>query len=67
MERTVDQRPMDQSFASVETLAAAIARSPIVVRQSATPLPAGFDEVDLAILAWLAGEAQRMRRHAALM
>jgi hypothetical protein len=67
MERFVDQRPTDQSFASVETLAAAIARSPIVIRQSATLLPAGFDEVDVTILAWLAGEAQRARRHAKLM
>jgi hypothetical protein len=67
MERIVDRRPTDQSFASVETLAAAIARSPIVVRQAATPLPAGFDDVDLAILAWLAGEAQQVRRHATLM
>jgi hypothetical protein len=67
MERTVSQRPTDQSFASVETLMAEIARSPIVILQSAPPLPAGFDEVDVAILAWLAGEAQRMRRHATLM
>jgi hypothetical protein len=67
MERIVDQRPTDQSFISVETLVAAIARSPIVIRQSATPLPAGFDDVDVAILAWLAGEAQQARRHAKLM
>jgi hypothetical protein len=67
MERIVDQRPTDQSLISVETLAATIARSPIVVRQSATPLPNGFDEVDVAILAWIAGEAQRARRHAKLM
>ena len=67
MERIVDQRPTDQSFVSAETLAAAIARSPIVIRQSVTSLPAGFDEVDVSILAWLAGEAQRMRRHATLM
>jgi hypothetical protein len=54
--------PMDQKFVSVETLTAAIARSPIVVAQSPTLLPDGFEEVDLAILAWLAGEAQRVRR-----
>jgi hypothetical protein len=67
MERIVDQRPTDQSFVSVETLAAAIARSPIVILQSAAPVPAGFDDVDVAILAWIAGEAQRVRRHAKLM
>jgi hypothetical protein len=67
MERNVDQRPIDQSSASMETLMAEIAHSPIVVRQSAPLLPAGFDEVDVAILAWLAGEAQRARRHATLM
>jgi hypothetical protein len=32
-----------------------------------TLLPPGFEEVDLAILNWLAGEAQRMRRSFALM
>jgi hypothetical protein len=67
MERTVDRRPTGQSFISMETLVAEIAHSPIVVRQPATLLPAGFDEVDVAILAWLAGEAQRLRRHATLM
>jgi hypothetical protein len=54
--------PMNQNLVSVETLMAAIARSPIVVAPPPTLLPAGFEEVDLAILAWLAGEAQRMRR-----
>ena len=67
MERNVDQRPTDQSSAGVEGLMAEIARSPIVVRRSAPLLPTGFDEVDVAILAWLAGEAQRARRHATLM
>ena len=59
--------PMDQNRVSVETIAATIAGSPIVVRPSVTLLPAGFEEVDLAILSWLAGEAQRMRRSFALM
>ena len=40
---------------------AEIARSPIVVAQPATLLPAGFEDVDVAILAWLAAEARRMR------
>jgi len=49
----------------VDTLTAVIARSPIVVaeptRQSCH-LPAGFDEVDAAILHWLAAEGRRIGR-----
>jgi hypothetical protein len=51
----------DTCYADLETLAAAIARSPIVV---ASPrkrrwLPAGFDETDIAILEWIAAEGRR--------
>jgi hypothetical protein len=53
---------MDQNPVSVETITATIAGSPIVVVPPVTLLPAGFEEVDLAILNWLAGEAQVMRR-----
>jgi hypothetical protein len=60
--------PMDQDPVSVETIAATIAASPIVVTPPVTLLPAGFEDVDLAILSWLAGEAARMRsRSFALM
>ena len=59
--------PMDQNPVSVETIAATIAGSPIVVLAPVTLLPPGFEEVDLAILNWLAGEAQHMRRSFALM
>jgi hypothetical protein len=58
---------MDQDFAGVSALMAEIARSPIMVAQPPALLPAGFEDVDVAILAWLAGEAQRMRRHVTLM
>jgi hypothetical protein len=59
---------MDQNPVSVETIAATIAASPIVVMPPVTLLPAGFEDVDLAILTWLAGEAARMRsRNFALM
>ena len=57
-----EQRP------DVETLAAAIARSEIVVaRVVAQPvtrlrLPAGFEEVDIAILDWIAREGRRVGR-----
>jgi hypothetical protein len=60
--------PMDQNPVSVETIAATIAASTIVVMPPVTLLPAGFEDVDLAILTWLAGEAARMRsRNFALM
>ena len=42
-----------------------ITHSQIVVVQPATPvsrLPAGFDEVDISILDWIAGEGQRVGR-----
>jgi hypothetical protein len=61
------KHPMDQNPASLETLVSAIAGSPIVVVPPAPLLPAGFEEVDIAILSWLAGEAARMRRSFALM
>lgn len=53
--------PFDEQYTDIETLAAVIARSQIVV---ATPkarrrLPAGFDEVDVAILDWIAAETRR--------
>ncbi len=51
--------------ADVETLAAAIARSQIVVGHAslyARRLPAGFEPIDAAILAWIAAEARRLGR-----
>ena len=57
-----EQRP------DVETLAAVIARSEIVVaRVVAQPaarqrLPAGFEEVDIAVLDWIAREGRRVGR-----
>lgn len=68
---TAEQRP------EIETLALAIARSPIVVAcaksahksahacQSARVplLPEGFEDADLAILRWIAEEGRRARRH----
>jgi hypothetical protein len=55
----------DQQFANVGTLAAVIARSQIVVeapRRPAPRLPAGFDDVDLAVLDWIAAEGRRLGR-----
>jgi hypothetical protein len=59
---TIEQRP------DVETLAAVIARSQIVVARvvarsrMSRRLPAGFDEADVAILDWIAAEGRRVRR-----
>ncbi|MGO9628309.1 MAG: hypothetical protein ACLPXW_04850 [Xanthobacteraceae bacterium] len=58
---------MDQDPVGVEALVAAIACSPIIVLPPVTLLPAGFEEVDVAILNWLAAEARRMRRSLSLM
>ncbi len=53
--------PSDEQYTDLETLAAAIARSQILI--AAPParrrLPAGFDEVDVAILDWIAAEGRR--------
>jgi hypothetical protein len=53
-----------QQRADVETLAAVIARSQIVVTQAVARcrLPAGFEAVDAAILRWIAEEARCVSR-----
>jgi hypothetical protein len=48
--------------ADLATLAAVIARSPIVVRAPENRLPEGFDAVDIAILDWIAAQARAGRR-----
>jgi arsenate reductase-like glutaredoxin family protein len=57
----------DQDSLTVEALIATIARSPIVVPRPVTLLPVGFEEVDVAILGWIAAEARRMRHTVVLM
>jgi hypothetical protein len=57
----------DQDSLTVEALVAAVARSPIIVPRPATLLPAGFEEVDVAILKWIAAEARHMRHTVVLM
>jgi len=62
-----------QERPDIETLASAIARSPIVVARAAAPkplireafpfaLPEGFDDTDVAVLRWIAEEARRVGR-----
>lgn len=60
----------DQDRPDLETLAAVIAHSQIVVVRPVTRtarLPTGFDEFDLAILDWIAAEGRRVGRGFALM
>jgi hypothetical protein len=48
----------------IAMLAAAIARSPIVVAQAPARrrLPDGFEDVDVAVLDWIAAEGRRVGR-----
>jgi len=58
---------MNQDSSSLKVLLAAIAQSPIVMPELASRLPAGFSEVDAAILAWIAAEGRRIGRRFPLM
>jgi hypothetical protein len=58
---------MDRDRISIETFAAVIARSPIVMVRPVARLPAGFDDVDVAILDWIAAEGRRVGRGFARM
>jgi hypothetical protein len=53
-----------EQHTDLETLSAVIAHSQIVVadRTSRRRLPAGFDDVDIAILDWIAAEGRRAGR-----
>ena len=48
---------------TIETLAAVIAHSQIVVAQPHSPtLPAGFEDLDIALLDWITAERRRVSR-----
>ena len=53
---------IDQDRVTLEMLAATIAHSQIVVAAPAKRLPDGFDDVDVAILDWIAAEGRRVGR-----
>jgi hypothetical protein len=53
---------IDQDRVTLEMLAATIAHSQIVVAGPAKRLPDGFDDVDVAILDWIAAEGRRVGR-----
>ena len=46
----------------LETLAAVIAHSQIVVAAPVKRLPAGFDEADVAVLDWIITESRHLSR-----
>jgi len=48
-----------QDRSDLETFAAVIADSQIIVAGPVSRLPAGFDDIDIAILAWIAAEGRR--------
>jgi glycerol dehydrogenase-like iron-containing ADH family enzyme len=56
MAATFNDRP------DIETLAAVIAHSQIIVAAPARDLPAGYGDVDVAILEWIAAEGRRAGR-----
>jgi hypothetical protein len=58
---------IDQERLTLETLVAAIARSPIVVARPAARFPTGFETVDMAVLEWIAAEGRRIGRGFVLM
>lgn len=56
----------NQDRPDLDTLVAAIAHSQIIVTEPSgrvSRLPAGFDEVDVAILTWIAAEGRRVGRN----
>jgi len=56
----------DLHYPTVETLAAVIAHSQIIMAQPRRPvprLPAGFDDADIAVLDWIAAEGRRLGRN----
>jgi len=63
------QNSIDEHSPDVETLAAVIARSQIVVFPvgPAKRLPAGFDEADVAVLDWIVAEGRRLGRRLVLI
>jgi len=56
---------IDREGLVLEAITAAIARSQIVVREPARPasrFPVGFEDVDVAVLEWIAAEGRRLGR-----
>jgi hypothetical protein len=49
----------DQDDLLLEMVVSSVAPSPLVEPQATLLLPAGFEEVDVTILKWIAAEARR--------
>jgi hypothetical protein len=58
---------MGENLPTLTTLHALIARSPIMVASPLETLPAGYGEVDVFVLAWIATEGRRIGRGFPLM
>jgi hypothetical protein len=58
---------MQRNHSTIATLTETIARSPIVVVRPHVRLPAGYAEVDVAVLEWIAAEGRRVGRGFPLM
>jgi hypothetical protein len=63
----VEERIMDRTQADLHTLVSVVSRSPILVSAPAPLLPAGLDEVDLAVLDWIVAHVRRAERTFPLM
>ena len=53
---------MGRDRSLLETILALISRSQIGVARPITDLPAGFTDVDVAVLDWIAAEGRRISR-----
>jgi hypothetical protein len=58
--------PLGRNHSLLETIMALIGQSPIVVAKPLANLPAGFTEVDVMVLDWIAAEGRRIRADYAL-
>jgi hypothetical protein len=57
---------MGHDCSLLEAIMALIGRSPIAVAEPIAVLPAGFTDIDIAVLDWIATEGRRIRRDYAL-
>jgi hypothetical protein len=57
---------MGRDHSLLEAILALIGPSPIAVAKPIADLPAGFTEVDVAVLDWIAAEGRRISYHYAL-
>jgi len=56
------QIPVGRNRSLLEAILALIGRSPIAVARPTANLPAGFTELDVFVLDWIAAEGRRIGR-----